>query len=143
MPRSCPLSEETVTITLYFGILETWFDGTLPEDYYKLYLLDGKSLFMYPLREVSMTEISNQNYICSEKRTDNGYLSRSFSHSETFEIPLSIFSEEKGDFWNVEVEYIYKNEWGGTNSLCFSYKKINGETIVFYPHHITDVDAKS
>ena len=143
MPRSCPLSEETVTITLYFGIIETWFDITLPEDYYKLYLWDNQTLVKYPLREVSMTEISNQNYICSVKRTDNGYSSRSFSHSETFEIPLSIFSEEKGDFWDVEVEYIYKNEWGGTNSLGFSYEKINGETIVFYPHHITDIDVKS
>ena len=141
MPRSCPLSEETVTITLYFGIYETWYDPTSPEDYFKIYLWNedrsnNESLSMYPLREVPATEISSQNYICTETRRDDGFSSRSFSHSETFEIPLSFFSNEKGDFCGVEVEFVHNNEFGGSELAGLSYEKINGETIVFYPHHI-------
>ena len=133
IPKSCSLSAENVTITLYFGMMPNLLFGEhiKDEDYFEIYLLSSSTLSFYPLRDVTITEVRSENYIYSFNQ-DN---IRSFSHSETIEVPLSFFSKEK-DNWSVEVEYYTNNTPSGCNSLSLSYEKINGKTIVFYPHHI-------
>ena len=132
MPKSCSLSKETVTITLYFGMQEgVWDDYILPEDYFEIFFRNNlkENLFLYPLRTVTMTEVTSQNYTLSRK--DNVI---SFSHSEIFEIPLSVFSEERGTAWWVQLEYYRNNINAGCQDISISYEKINGDTIVFYPY---------
>ena len=127
MPRSCSLSDETVSITLYFALEEVLvLNDASEEDYFEIYLWDNQNLVYYPLRNMTIKEARSKNYI----RPDSGPLFS--SHSETFEIPLSIFSEEQSDRWDVRVDYYREdNTWYGCNSLFIDYEKINGETIVF------------
>ena len=83
---------------------------------------------MYPLRNITIKEARSKNYI----RPNSVQLFS--SRSETFEIPLSIFSEEKSNTWDVCVDYYREdNTLGGCNSVFLQYEKINGETIVFSP----------
>ena len=125
IPRSCSLSDETVSITLYFSLHEAFLlNDASEEDYFEIYLWDNQNLVKYPLRNMSIKETRSKNYI---------YQGQLFpSHGETFEIPLSIFSEEQSNRWSVVVDY-YKedNTWCGCNSYFLAYEKNNGETIVF------------
>lgn len=130
IPKSCSLSDETVSITLYFALEEVLvLNDASEEDYFEIYLWDNASLTMYPLRNMTIKEARSKNYI----RPDSGPLFS--SHGETFEIPLSIFSEEKSNTWDLRVDYYREdNTWYGSNSVFLQYEKINGETIVFSPY---------
>ncbi len=132
MPKSCSLSGETVSITLYFSLHEVFVpDDASEEDYFEIYLRDNDTLFKYPLCNMTIKEARSKNY----SRLDSGPLFP--SHGETFEIPLSIFSEEQSARWDVVADYHREdNTWYGCNRVFIDYEKINGKTIVFYPHHI-------
>ena len=127
IPKSCSLSDETIPISLYFALDEVLvLNDASEEDYFEIYLWDNQNLVYYPLRNMTIKEARSKNYI----RPDSGPLFS--SHSETFEIPLSLFSEEKSNTWDVRVDYYREdNTWYGCNSLFIDYEKINGETIVF------------
>lgn len=127
MPRSCSLSDETVSITLYISLHEPFLlDDASEEDYFEIYLQDNESLFQYPLCNPTTKEVRSKNYVYK----DSGPLFP--SQGEPFEIPLSIFSEEQSNRWSVVVDY-YKedNTWCGCNSYSLAYEKNNGGTIVF------------
>ncbi|MBR6768937.1 MAG: hypothetical protein IKM34_05570, partial [Clostridia bacterium] len=112
-------------ITLYFSLHEAFLlNDASEEDYFEIYLWDNQNLVKYPLRNMSIKETRSKNYI---------YQGQLFpSHGETFEIPLSIFSEEQSNLWRVVVDYYREdNTWYGCNSLIVAYEKTNGETIVF------------
>lgn len=126
MPRSCSLSDATLPITLYFSLQNILVpDDASENDYFEIYLWDNESLFQYPLRNITIKEAKSKNYF----RPDSGPLFP--SEGETFEIPLSIFSEEPSNRWHVVVDYYGEdNTWHGSESLLVSYEK-NDETIVF------------
>ena len=127
MPRTCSLSDENLSITLYFSLQNVLVpDDALEDDYFEIYLWDNENLFQYPLRNMTIKEAKSKNYF----RPDSGPLFP--APGETFEIPLSLFSEEKSNTWDVRVDYYREdNTWYGCESLLISYEKNNDETIVF------------
>lgn len=128
IPKSCSLSDETIPISLYFALDEVFvLDDASEEDYFEIYLWDNQTLVKYPLRNMTIKEARSKHYI---RHSDTLFP----SHSETFEIPLSLFSEEKSNTWDVRVDYYREdNTLGGCESVFLQYEKINGETIVFSP----------
>lgn len=132
MPKSCPLSAETVSITLYFGLEESFLtlEYVKPEDSFDITLGWGADI-LYRYRSVTATEIEKEKYFitCQDKII-------SYSHSETIELPLSIFSENAGNLEWCSSFMKQGETWDGSLSINLSYQKNDDGTIVFYPHYL-------
>ena len=131
MPKSCPLSEETISITLYFGLEENYLtlDYVKPEESFDITFGWGDDI-LYHHRIVTVTEIEKEKYFVTREGQDLVY-----SHSETIELPLSIFTEKAENlYWYAY--YVKQDEICGYSSAMLSYQKTDEGTIVFYPHHL-------
>ena len=132
MPKSCSLSDETVSVTLYFGLHDSVLisEYVTAGDYFDIYLGQGTDVW-YRHRNITAEEIEREEYFVTYENQSTLY-----SHSETVELPLSIFSENAGNLYWYSI-YMRQGETPyGFLYLFLSYQKIDDETIVFSADHI-------